>query len=133
MSIKIGFKRLHTRAEVPKKKHEDDAGFDIVTPYNFTVEPGPPVIIPTGFAVEIPKGYCMRIIPRSGLASRGLTITNSPALIDSNYKGEVGVIFQSTNGIFGFNAGERVCQVTFEKVLDIEFEVIDELSESDRG
>ena len=131
--IKVGFKRLHTDAKIPTKGTKGAAGFDVYSPAKFHVEPGLPTVVGMGFSVEIPEGYCMRVIPRSGIACRGLTITNSPGLIDSDYKGELKVIFQSAVGIFGFDAGDRVCQITFEKVIPVEFEVIDELSESERG
>lgn len=131
--IKVGFKRLHTNAKVPTKTNNFAAGFDVYTPAKFHVEPGLPVVVGMGFSVEIPEGYCMRVIPRSGLASRGITIVNSPGLIDSDYRGELKVIFQSTTGIFGFDIGDRVCQLTFEKVLPVEFEVVDEISETERG
>lgn len=131
--IKVGFKRLHTNAKVPTKTNNFAAGFDVYAPAKFHVEPGLPVVVGMGFSVEIPEGYCMRVIPRSGLASRGITIVNSPGLIDSDYRGELKVIFQSTTGIFGFDIGDRVCQLTFEKVLPVEFEVVDEISETERG
>lgn len=131
--IKVGFKRLHNKAEIPSKATQDSAGFDVYSPRRVVIEEGTPTVVKLGFAVEIPTGYCMRIIPRSGLASKGLTVANSPGLIDADYRGEVGVILQSTSGIFGFDIGDRICQITFEKVVDAQFVIVDEISETERG
>lgn len=132
--VKIGFKRLHTNARIPSKATAGSAGFDCYLPE--TVQPisaGEIRIVKLGFALEIPEGYCVRIVARSGLASRGLLVANAPAVLDADFKGEIGVILWSVSGIFPLNAGDRICQMTIEKVPDVVFEPVDELSESERG
>ena len=132
--VKIGFKRLHTGAEIPSRATSGSAGFDCYLPETITpISTGEIRIVKLGFALEIPDGYCVRIVPRSGLASKGLLITNSPGLVDSDYKGEIGVILWSVGEIFQLTKGDRICQLTVEKVPQVEFTVIDELSDSERS
>jgi len=130
----IGFKRIHSGASIPTKATVGSAGYDCYLPETLPpIAAGEIRIVKLGFALEIPDGYCVRIVPRSGLASKGLLITNSPALIDSDYTGEVGVILWSVGGIFPLDKDMRICQLTVEKVPNVGFEVVDELSESERG
>ncbi len=132
--VTIGFKRINTGAQIPTRATSGSAGYDCYLP-----ETCPPInageirIVKLGFALEIPEGYCVRIVPRSGLASKGLLIANSPGLLDSDFRGEIGVILWSVGGIFPLNKGDRICQMTIEKAPESEFVVIDELSDSDRG
>ena len=130
----IKWKRLKAGAQLPKKSTSGAAGFDCYLPETFPpLGHGEVRIVPLGFSVEIPEGYAMRLVPRSGLASKGLLIPNSPALIDSDYRGEVGVILVSIGGVFPLNVGDRICQMTFEQVPDVSFEIVDEISETERG
>lgn len=132
--ISVKFKRLKTDAIVPKKATSGSAAFDCYLPETYTpITQGQTAIVPLGFSLQPPKGYCVRLIPRSGLASRGLHIANSPALVDEDYTGEIGVILYSINGIFPLNKGDRICQLMIEKVIESEFEVVDELDLTERG
>ena len=131
--VSIGFKRLNTGAQIPTRATSGSAGYDCYLPETVNpIDAGQIRIVKLGFALEIPEGYCVRLVARSGLASKGLLIANAPALIDSDYKGEVGVILWSVCGIFPLNKGDRICQMTIEKVPESEFVVVDELSESER-
>ena len=133
-SVKIGFKRINTGAQIPTRATSGSAGYDCYLPETINpIDAGQIRIVKLGFALEIPEGYCVRIVPRSGLASKGLLVANSPGLLDSDFKGEIGVILWSVGGIFPLNKGDRICQMTVEKVPESEFVVIDELSESTRG
>lgn len=132
--VKIGFKRLNTGAQIPTRATSGSAGYDCYLPETVNpIDAGQIRIVKLGFALEIPEGYCVRIVPRSGLASKGLLVANSPGLLDSDFRGEVGVILWSVGGIFPLNKGDRICQMTVEKVPESEFVVVDELSESERG
>lgn len=132
--VSIGFKRINTGAQIPTRATSGSAGYDCYLPETSNpIDQGQIRIVKLGFALEIPEGYCVRLVARSGLASKGLLVANAPALIDSDYKGEVGVILWSVGGIFPLNKGDRVCQMTIEKVPESEFVVADELSESERG
>ena len=129
----IGFKRLNTNAQIPTRATSGSAGYDCYLPETVNpIDAGQIRIVKLGFALEIPEGYCVRIVPRSGLASKGLLVANSPGLIDADFKNEVGVILWSVGGIFPLNKGDRICQMTIEKVPESEFVVVDELSESER-
>ena len=88
-----------------------------------------------GFATEIPEGYYAQIVPRSGLALReGLTILNTPGTIDSGYRNEwMAIIVNISNKQIKLKVGDRICQIIFRKCVDVEFEEIKELSESERG
>lgn len=132
--VKIGFKRLHTDAKIPARATSGSAGFDCYLPETYPpISTGEIRIVKLGFALEIPEGYCVRLVARSGLASKGLLVANAPAVLDADFKGEIGVILWSVGGIFPLNAGDRICQMTVEKVPDVVFEPVDELSESERG
>ena len=93
------------------------------------------VICYLGFTTEIPKGYYAQIVPRSGLALwEGLTILNTPATIDSGYRNEWGVIIINLSTMIKtLNIGDRICQIIFRKLVDIEFEEVEELNKSERG
>lgn len=92
-------------------------------------------MVRTGIAVAIPHGYGGFVQPRSGLAaSRGITLTNSPGLIDSNYRGEIKVILQNTGEAdFEIKSGDRIAQLVIMPIQRAEFTEVDELPGSDRG
>ena len=132
----VKFKRLHTKAQLPKYMHEGDAGMDIYLPVTQTsLTPGEIRIIKTGFSVEIPKGYELQVRSRSGLSSKGIFVINAPGTIDSNFRDEVGVIlFNVSQAIQPLNEGDRIAQLVLAEVPTCEWEVVDELDMSeDRG
>ena len=132
-AVKIGFKRINTGAQIPTRATSGSAGYDCYLPETSNpIDQGQIRIVKLGFALEIPDGYCVRLVARSGLASKGLLVANAPALIDADFKGEIGVILWSVGGIFPLNKGDRICQMTIEKVPESELVVVDELSESER-
>lgn len=91
--------------------------------------------IPTGIAIEIPAGYVGKVAPRSGLADKnGISIVNTPGVIDSDYRGEIQVILiNHSNAKFWVNRGDRIAQLLIERALPVEFEYVEELSETARG
>jgi dUTP pyrophosphatase len=91
--------------------------------------------IPTGIAVEIPPGYVGKVVPRSGLANNnGISIVNTPGIIDSDYRGEIKVILiNHSHAKFWVHRGDRIAQILIERALPVEFEYVDELSETARG
>ena len=93
------------------------------------------VLIPTGLFIEVPKGYKANVLPRSGLALKaGITVANSPGLIDEDYRGEIGVILiNHSNDNFIIKNGDRIAQLVLTKYEKIEFEEVDELSNTNRG
>lgn len=91
--INVPIELCREGAKLPAYAHEGDAGADIYSPADYDIMPGETVIIPTGIKMNIPKGYQVEIRSRSGLAAKTpLRVANSPATIDSNYSGEIGVI-----------------------------------------
>lgn len=93
MSVDVPIVRLDPGLPLPGYAHEGDAGFDLYSAVDATIPAGERVLIPTGIAMAIPEGHAGFVQPRSGLALRsGLSMVNSPGLIDSHYRGEIKVI-----------------------------------------
>ena len=96
--MELPFKRLRPEGSLPSAQHAGDAGLDLRAAIDATVKPGERVMVPTGVAVAIPDGHTGLVLPRSGLATaRGLTLSNSPGLIDAGYRGEVRVLLLNTD------------------------------------
>jgi dUTP pyrophosphatase len=83
----------------------------------------------------MPRGYKALITPRSGLAlKKGITVLNAPGLIDSDYRGEIGVILYNTDSVPHIvEAGDRIAQMQFEKVITVDFVSVDNLDETNRS
>lgn len=134
--MKVPLQILHPEAKLPGCAYSDgDAGLDLSSVADMTLREGERALVPTGIAVAIPKGFAGFVQPRSGLAARhGITLTNSPGLIDSNYRGEIIVIMQNTgHEDFEINVGDRIAQLVVVPVEHIELEPVQKLPESDRG
>jgi dUTP pyrophosphatase len=98
--------------------------------------PGERAVVPTGLAVEIPTGYAGFVQPRSGLAARhGITIVNSPGLVDSGYRGEVLVVLLNTDRDESFTVerGMRIAQLVVLQVPEVGLSEVEALAESERG
>lgn len=93
------------------------------------------MIVPTGIRVEIPAGYEMQIRPRSGLATKyGITLPNTPGTIDSDYRGALGVaLINLGQDPFTIAHGDRIAQAVIAPVLQVQFKVVDHLSDTARG
>lgn len=100
-----------------------------------SIKPGERVLIPTGLSVEIPQGYEIQVRPRSGLSLKtGLMVVNSPGTIDSDYRGELKVILGNLGSKDEIiKHGDRVAQLLLAPVIQAKFEVVDELSKTNRG
>lgn len=115
---------------------EGSAGFDIPAGKGQVVVPAHGrTLVKTGFAVAVPDGYELQIRPRSGLAlKKGITVLNTPGTIDSDYRGEVGVVlFNTTDEDFVVNEGDRIAQGVINKVEKGEFVYINELESTERN
>lgn len=121
--------------EPPSYAHEGDAAMDVRISEDVTLQPMERLIAATSLYVEIPEGYAGLLLPRSGLASkRGITLANAPALIDSGYRGEVGVALINLSGVVQYlERGDRVCQLMIIKYQHMNVIVKDKLSDSARG
>jgi len=125
--IEIGFHPLTPRAEsrLPERATEGAAGWDIraLLTKALRIEPGERVLIPTGFALTIPRGYEAQLRPRSGWALRtGVTLLNSPGTIDSDYRGEIKILLINLgNEAVWVRDGDRIAQLVIGKVQPVTF------------
>lgn len=99
------------------------------------IAPGARALVPTGLIMEIPEGWEVQVRPRSGLALKhGITLPNSPGTIDSDYRGEVGVIvLNAGSDVFTVTHGDRIAQMVVAPVVQAEFALADAVSETQRG
>ena len=125
--------RLRGDAQLPSRAHPWDAGLDLVAVESVHLEPRGRAVVPTGIAVAIPPGWAGLVVPRSGLARRqGITLTNSPGLIDAGYRGEVQVLMiNHDDAAHTIAVGERIAQLVVVPVLMADTREVDELPDSD--
>ncbi|UPY38143.1 dUTP diphosphatase [Sediminicoccus sp. KRV36] len=111
------------------------AGMDLLAAADMTIPPGGRALVPTGLAIALPDGFEMQVRPRSGLALKhGVTVLNAPGTVDSDYRGEVGVILLNTAAeAFSVARGERIAQAVFAPVTRAEWEEVVVLPETQRG
>lgn len=114
-----------------------DAAFDLPARRDETIEAGARTLVPTGFAIAVPQGWCGLVLPRSGLAlDHGLTVLNSPGLIDSGYRGEIRVILiNHGDQPVSVTRGQRIAQLLVQPVPEVALDEVDDLPEAidDRG
>ena len=134
--IELPIRRLRPDAVLPKRAYGGDAGLDLAACERVELGPGERATVPTGLAVAIPEGYAGFVQPRSGIAMRnGITIVNSPGLVDSGYRGELQVVLLNTDQRerFVVEPGMRIAQLVIVPIPDVELVELDELPESERG
>lgn len=135
MKLDVRVKLLSALARVPAKAHSGDAGWDIFASEPCEVGPGETKIIKTGIALEIPPGWYGQIKSRSGLGAKGLIVT--AGVVDSGYRGEIGVVVVNGNkgpeGSFSFRAGDKIAQMVFLPVPEVEINLTEALAGSARG
>jgi len=120
---------------LPRHAYAGDAGLDLSACESTVLEPGERALVATGVAVAIPPGYAGYVQPRSGLAiEHGITIVNTPGLVDSGYRGELRIIVLNTDRehAFAIEPGMRIAQLVILPVPLVELRVVDELPESER-
>ena len=134
--IELPILRLREDAVVPRRAYEHDAGLDLAACERVELAPGARAVVGTGLAVAIPDGFAGFVQPRSGLAARhGITIVNTPGLVDSGYRGELRVILLNTDAseTFVVERGMRIAQLVVLPVPPVELVEVDELPSSERG
>ncbi len=134
--MELRFRILDEAATLPSRAHDGDAGLDLHSAQAAHIGPGERWQISTGLAVEIPEGHAGLVLPRSGLALRyGISLVNAPGLIDSGYRGEVGVLLLNNDPaeIFRVEPGDRIAQLVVIPVAGLSPVVSDELAASERG
>lgn len=132
--MKIKVKRLNELAILPTKAHSTDAGFDLYATGK-TYDNDGNVVYGCGLAFEIPEGYMGLVFPRSSNAKKSLLLSNSVGVIDAGYRGEVTAKFKRLYPISQgeYAIGERFAQLIVMPIPAVEFEVVEELSDSERG
>ena len=132
----IPITRLDPGATLPTQAHDDDAGYDLYANADVTLAPaGGRALVPTGFALAIPPGYGGLVLPRSGLALKhGITLLNTPGLIDPQYRGEVKCLLLNTDPTSAYNVhrGDRIAQLVIQHVEYVEWQLVDALDETAR-
>jgi dUTP pyrophosphatase len=134
--IELPVVRLRDEARLPERAYAGDAGLDLATCERVELGPGERAVVPTGLAVAIPEGFAGFVQPRSGLAARhGITVVNSPGLIDSGYRGEIRVVLLNTDReeTFVAEAGDRIAQLVVLPAPGLELVELEELPASERG
>ena len=134
--IELPIQRLREEAVVPERAYAGDAGLDLSACERVELGPGERALVGTGLAVAIPEGYAGFVQPRSGLAVRhGLTVVNSPGLVDSGYRGELRVVLLNTDATAPFvvEPGMRIAQLVIAAVVRIQLNEQDKLAQTTRG
>jgi dUTP pyrophosphatase len=134
--VRISVKRLDPGLPLPRYARAGDAGLDLHAAARVEIAAGARAMVPTGLAVAIPPGFAGFVLPRSGLALRhGLTLLNTPGLIDAGYRGEVQVLLinHDPSTAVTVERGERIAQLVVQAVETVELVEVDELSTSERG
>lgn len=134
--IELPIRRLREDAVLPERAYAGDAGLDLAACERVVLGPGERAIVPTGLAVAIPDGHAGFVQPRSGLAARhGISVVNSPGLVDSGYRGELRVVLLNTDARepFEVEPGMRIAQLVVLPVPELELVEVEELPESERG
>ena len=134
--IELPIQRLRPDAVVPARAYSGDAGLDLSSCARVELAPGERALVPTGLAVAIPEGYAGFVQPRSGLATKhGISIVNTPGLVDSGYRGELLVNLVNTDqrDAFVVEPGMRIAQLVILPIPELELVEVDELPESERG
>ena len=135
-ALQILITRLDPEVPLPQYAKGGDAGADIYSRIDITLAPGERALVPTGIAIAIPNGYVALVHPRSGLAIKhGVTMVNAPGTVDAAYRGELQCILinHDQREAVSFKRGDRIAQLVFQKVEQVEFVEVSTLPGSGRG
>ena len=134
--VDVSIKRLDPPVSLPEYAYSGDAGLDLRCNESVDLAPFERRLVSTGLAIALPDGYAGFVQPRSGLAlKRGLSIVNTPGLIDAHYRGELKVILINLDAKepIHLEKGERIAQLVIQEVPTVCLHEVDELDETDRG
>ncbi|MFT6762391.1 MAG: dUTP pyrophosphatase [Candidatus Aldehydirespiratoraceae bacterium] len=137
VNLPVPIVQLNTDLPLPAYAHEGDAGLDLYASEGIALAAGGGRgLVPTGISIAIPMGYGGFVLPRSGMALKhGISVVNSPGLIDAAYRGEIKVILINTDPDTDYviERGDRVAQLVIQTVASVEWHVTDDLDGHDRG
>jgi dUTP pyrophosphatase len=136
--LRVPFRRLRPEARVPARAYTGDVGYDLTAAERVVLAPGERAVLRTGIAMAVPVGYAGLVLPRSGLATQfGISLVNTPGLIDPGYRGElmVPLINHDREETFEVVVGMRIAQLVLVKAAEAQFVDVELLEESadDRG
>ena len=135
--VEIPVIRLDRELPLPTYAHPGDAGIDLVAREDVVVRAaGGRVLVPTGIALALPRGHAGFVLPRSGLSLKhGVTVVNSPGLIDCAYRGEIKVVLLNTDPTadYAVHRGDRIAQLVVQRVSEIVWNEVESLDGDDRG
>ncbi|GAB2759567.1 dUTP diphosphatase [Nocardioides salsibiostraticola] len=134
--LDVALVRLDPDLPLPAYARPGDAGADLYTAQDLTLQPGERALAPTGIGVALPEGYVALVHPRSGLALRhGLSVVNTPGTVDAGYRGEIKVLLinHDLHESVTLHRGDRIAQLVIQRVEQARFVVVDQLPESVRG
>jgi dUTP pyrophosphatase len=134
--VDLRFRRLRDDAIVPTRAHVGDAGSDLYAVEGAVLEPGARAKVPTGIAIAIPDGHAGLVLPRSGLAHKhGITLTNTPGLIDSGYRGELQVLMLNTDREHPYEVrpGDRIAQLVIVPFAALRWTEVEGFDHTTRG
>lgn len=135
-NLVLPIKRLDPSVELPRYAYCGDAGLDIRSNEDIVLKPYERAMVSTGLAIAIPDGYAGFMQPRSGLAAKqGLTVLNTPGLIDAHYRGELKIIIINLDKEHpvSIHKGDRIAQLVIQAVPQVELNEVDDLGDTDRG
>jgi dUTP pyrophosphatase len=135
--LPVAVQRLDPDLPLPATAHNGDAGVDLYARENALIPAkGGRILMPTGLAIAIPFGFAGFVVPRSGLALKhGITLVNTPGIIDSGYRGELKVVMINTDPAVDYSVtrGDRIAQILIQRIETIDWNVVDNLDGEDRG
>jgi dUTP pyrophosphatase len=134
-AVEVKVKKLHPKAKLPFKATTGSAGFDLYTLKNVLLQPGQWKAVRTGLAFQLPSGYVMFLMPRSGVARKlGINLINSVGVLDSDYRSEcILLLHNNSNKAVYIPAGWRIAQAVIVKLPEIYFKEVNELDKTERG
>jgi dUTP pyrophosphatase len=136
VSAQILIKRLDPSVPLPKYAKPGDAGADLTTRIDITLQPGERALVPTGISIALPNGFVALVHPRSGLAIKhGVSMVNTPGTVDAGFRGELQIILinHDPKEAVSFKKGDRIAQLVIQRVELANFIEVDNLPGSDRG
>ena len=135
--LSVAVQRLDPDLPLPATARNGDAGVDLYARENATIAAkGGRILMPTGLAIAVPMGFAGFVVPRSGLALKhGITLVNTPGIIDSGYRGELKVVMINTDPTVDYvvTRGDRIAQLLIQRIETIDWNEVDNLDGEDRG